>query len=99
MLRHRRWPAALVALAAASVLLWLHPQRALAAYPHTVLSGETLSGIAAANGMSTDTLAAFNGVSADSYVYTGQTVNIPSSTELATTSPTTSAPSTTANST
>ena len=99
MLRHRRWPAALVALAAASVLLWFHPERALASYPHTVVSGETLSGIAAANGMSTDTLASFNGVSADSFVYVGQTVNIPSSTELGTTSSTTSTASTTTSST
>jgi LAS superfamily LD-carboxypeptidase LdcB len=95
MLQHRRWPAALVALAAASVLFWLHPERAVASYPHTVISGETLSGIAAANGMSTDTLASFNGVSADSFVYIGQTINIPSSTEVGTTSTTSSTSATT----
>jgi LAS superfamily LD-carboxypeptidase LdcB len=99
MLRHRRWPAALVAGAAACLLLWLHPERALAFYPHTVVSGETLSGIAAANGMSTETLASFNGVSSDSFVYTGQTVNIPSSTELGTTSTTTSTTASTTTST
>jgi LAS superfamily LD-carboxypeptidase LdcB len=99
MLRHRRWPAALVALAAASVLLWFNPANAHASYPHTVISGETLSGIAAANGMSTDTLASFNGVAADSFVYIGQTINIPSSTELGTTSTTSTTTSTTTSST
>jgi LAS superfamily LD-carboxypeptidase LdcB len=95
MLRHRRWPAALVAGGAASVLLWLHPQRALASFPHTVVEGETLSGIAATDGMSTDSLASFNGISSDSLVTTGQTINIPSPSELGTTSTTTSTTTTT----
>jgi murein DD-endopeptidase MepM/ murein hydrolase activator NlpD len=86
MLLHRRWPAALVAGAAASALLWARPDHADASYPHTVIEGETLSGIAAANGMSTDTVASFNGISADTFVVTGQTVNIPSAAELGTTS-------------
>ena len=99
MLRHRRWPAALVAGAAASALLWAQPDPAAASYPHTVLEGETLSGIAAANGMSTETLASFNGISSETYVVIGETVNIPSSTELGTTSTTTTTTSTTSTST
>jgi hypothetical protein len=89
MLRHRRWPAALVAGAAASALIWARPDLADASYPHTVLEGETLSGIAAANGMSTESLAAYNGISSETFVVIGQTVNIPSSDELGTTSSTT----------
>ena len=81
---HRRWPAAFVAGAAATALLWARPQPAAAAYPHTVIVGETLSGIAAANGMSTETVASFNGISADSLVVIGQTIDIPSSAELGT---------------
>ncbi len=91
MLRHRRWPAALVAGAAASVLLWTRPELADASYPHTVIEGETLSGIAAANGMSTESLASFNGISSETYVVIGETVNIPSATELGTTSTSTTA--------
>ena len=95
MLRHRRWPAALVACAAACVLLWAHPDHAAASYPHTVTSGETLSGIAAANGMSTETVASFNGISSDTFVVIGQTINIPDSSEIGTTSTTTTSTSTT----
>jgi LysM repeat protein len=47
---------------------------------HTVVAGETLSGIAAANGISTEALAAANGVSAESFVYTGQTLQVPAAT-------------------
>ena len=95
MLRHRRWPAALVAGAAASALIWAQPDIADASYPHTVLEGETLSGIAAANGISTESLASFNGISSETYVVIGETVNIPSSTELGTTTTTSTTTSTT----
>lgn len=44
---------------------------------HTVLPGETLSGIAAANGVSAAAVAAANGRSADSFVYAGETIAIP----------------------
>jgi len=50
---------------------------ASAAVPHTVASGETLWSIAAANNFSTQTVAAFNGLSADSQVYAGETIEIP----------------------
>lgn len=95
MRRHRRWPAALVAGAAASALLWAHPTPASASFAHTVLEGETLSGIAAVNGMSTESVAAFNGISSETLVITGQSIQIPSSTELGTTTTTTTATPTT----
>jgi LysM repeat protein len=69
-----------------------------ASVPHTVAPGETLSGIAAANGLSTDSVAAFNGLSADAWVYEGQTIQIPSADEAATTA-TISSTDTTATST
>lgn len=48
-----------------------------AATPHTVIAGETLSGIAAANGMSTSDLAAWNGVDAEYQAIEGGTVYVP----------------------
>lgn len=44
---------------------------------HTVVAGETLSGIAAANGVSTDALAAANGVDPTAFVIIGQTLSVP----------------------
>jgi len=61
-----------------------------------VIAGETLSGIAAANGISTDSLAAYNGISADTLVVIGQTIQVPSATELGTTAATTTTTTTTA---
>jgi murein DD-endopeptidase MepM/ murein hydrolase activator NlpD len=57
-----------------------------AAVPHVVQPGETLSGIAAANGLATDSVAAFNGLSVDTYVISGQTLQIPDATEAPATS-------------
>ena len=48
-------------------------------FPHTVLPGETLWSIAAANNFTTDSLAAYNGLSGDTQVYTGETIQIPTS--------------------
>jgi LysM repeat protein len=45
---------------------------------HVVQQGETLSGVAAVNGMSTSDLAAANGLSDDSYLIAGTTIKIPS---------------------
>ncbi len=45
--------------------------------PHTVMEGESLWSIATANGMDPGTLAAANGLSPDSHVVLGSTVNIP----------------------
>jgi N-acetylmuramoyl-L-alanine amidase len=54
----------------------LAPATASAAV-HTVVPGETLSGIAAVNGMSTSTVAAANGLGADAHVVAGTTLTIP----------------------
>jgi soluble lytic murein transglycosylase-like protein len=54
---------------------------ASAAVPHTVAPGETLWSIAAANNFTTRTLAAFNGLSEDSFVVLGSTIMIPSEAE------------------
>ena len=50
---------------------------ARAAVPHRVLPGETLWSIAASNNFTTRTIAAFNGLSVDSPVYAGNTIQIP----------------------
>ena len=44
---------------------------------HTVMPGETLSGIAAANGLSTQSVAAANGLSSNAFVTTGSNLVIP----------------------
>jgi LysM repeat protein len=54
---------------------------ASAAVPHTVQPGETLSSIAAANDFTTRSVAAYNGLSEDSPVYVGETVEIPTEAE------------------
>lgn len=69
-----------------------------AAVSHTVLPGETLSGIAAANGLSTDSLASWNGVSSDYLVIAGASISVPAAAEVGTTS-STAAATTTATST
>lgn len=48
-----------------------------AAVTHTVIDGETLSGVAAANGLSTETLAAWNGISAETLLISGTTLSVP----------------------
>src|SRR6476469_6970856 len=57
--------------------------QAEAAVPHTVLPGETLWSIAAANNFTTQSLAAYNGLSSDAQVYTGETIQIPAVSEAA----------------
>jgi N-acetylmuramoyl-L-alanine amidase len=52
-----------------------------AAVPHTVAPGDTLWGIAAANGFTTRSLAAYNGLSENSDVVLGTTVKIPTVSE------------------
>ncbi len=68
--------------------------RAIAAVPHTVQPGETLSGIAAYNGISTASLAAYNGISPETFVITGQTIQVPAIGEAPTTTSTTPMPTT-----
>lgn len=73
----------------------LAASRAVAAVPHTVQPGETLSGIAAYNGLSADSLAAYNGIALDAPLLAGQTVQVPAIGEAPATSTTPSATSTT----
>lgn len=61
-----------------------------AAGGHVVVEGESLSSIAAANGITVDALAAANSRSSDSYVYSGESLSIPAAT--AATAPETSVP-------
>jgi LysM repeat protein len=63
-----------IAVAALAVLA----TEASAAFTHTVVPGETLSSIAAANSLSTQSVAAYNGLSADAQVYVGENIQIPS---------------------
>lgn len=67
---------AIVACAAAVA----SPQ-AIAATTHVVLPGETLSGIAAGNGLSTESLAAWNGLAADALVIEGSSLAVPTAEE------------------
>lgn len=48
-----------------------------ASVTHTVVPGETLSGIAAANGLTTDALASWNGLSSDYLVIAGDAITVP----------------------
>src|SRR5215208_5012019 len=54
---------------------------AIAAAPHTVQPGETLWSIAAATNLTTRSVAAFNGLSEDSQVVLGQTIQVPTTVE------------------
>lgn len=72
------------ALCAAVAALAVLATEASAAVTHTVVPGETLSSIAAANNLTTQTVAAYNGLSADAQVYVGENIQIPSEAEGAT---------------
>jgi N-acetylmuramoyl-L-alanine amidase len=54
---------------------------ASAAVPHVVQPGETLWSIAAANNLTTRTVAAYNGLSEDVQVVLGSTINVPTTAE------------------
>src|SRR3954463_10523302 len=54
---------------------------ASAAVPHAVQPGETLWSIAAANNLTTRTVAAFNGLSEDAQVVLGSTIQVPTTVE------------------
>jgi hypothetical protein len=88
-------PAISLVWATTAIVVGILAAPASASVPHTVLAGETLSGIAAANGLSTESVAAFNGIATDSWVYEGQTIQVPSADEAASAS-TTSATTTSA---
>jgi soluble lytic murein transglycosylase-like protein len=66
---------------AAAALAGVLAAPAGAAVPHTVAPGETLWSIAAANNLTTRTVAAFNGLSEDSQVVLGQTIQVPTTVE------------------
>jgi len=53
------------------------PATASAAFQHTVMPGESLSSVAAADGLSVDQLAAANGISPDTELTAGATLAIP----------------------
>ena len=67
----------IAATAAAAVLA----APAGAAVPHVVAPGETLWSIASANNLTTRTVAAFNGLSEDSQVVLGSTIQVPTTVE------------------
>jgi len=64
-------------LLATPIVLLLAAAPASAAVPHTVQPGETLWSIAAANNLTTRTVAAFNGLSENAQVVLGSTINVP----------------------
>ena len=47
---------------------------------HTIVAGESLSSVAAANGITVEALAAANGLPADSYLYIGDSISVPAAT-------------------
>jgi N-acetylmuramoyl-L-alanine amidase len=64
-----------------AIALLIPASSAQAAVPHTVQPGETLWSIAAANNLTTRTVAAFNGLSEDSQVVLGSTIMVPDTVE------------------
>jgi N-acetylmuramoyl-L-alanine amidase len=66
---------------AATIAAAITAAPAPAAAPHVVAPGETLWSIAAANNLTTRTVAAFNGLSEDSQVVLGQTIQVPTTVE------------------
>jgi LysM repeat protein len=73
-LRKISWLVAVLALAA--------PAPASAYFVHTVVSAETLTSVAAADGLSVAQLAAANGLSPSAELYTGQPLQIPPQDDL-----------------
>src|SRR3954454_5640751 len=79
--RQLRCKSALATSIAASVAAAVLASPAGAAAPHVVMPGETLWSIAAANNLTTRTVAAFNGLSEDSQVVLGSTIQVPTTVE------------------
>ena len=63
------------------IFLLIPAAPASAAVPHTVQPGETLWSIAAANNLTTRTVAAYNGLSEDAQVVLGSTILVPTTVE------------------
>src|SRR3954447_4414840 len=78
------------------IVLLLAAAPASAAVSHTVQPGETLWSIAAANNLTTRTVAAFNGLSENAQVVLGSTINVPTVAEGASALAGTAAPQTAA---
>jgi LAS superfamily LD-carboxypeptidase LdcB len=66
-----------VALLSALIAVAGVPATADASIAHVVQPGETLWSIAAANNLTTRTVAAFNGISEDTPIVTGSTIDVP----------------------
>ncbi len=81
LLGRRRLRHGLSALAATAGIAAASPAGASASVSHLVLPGETLSGIASVNGLSTETLAAWNGVDPASFVISGTSIMVPTPAE------------------
>jgi LysM repeat protein len=96
LLSRRRFRHGLSALAATAGIAAASPGGALASVSHLVAPGETLSGIAAVNGLSTETLAAWNGIDPETYVVSGTSIMVPTAAEAGVTSSSTTASSTAA---
>src|SRR5688500_2095254 len=79
--RQMRWTTVLPTSLSATIAAAIAAAPAGAAVPHTVQPGETLWSIAAANNLTTRTVAAFNGLSEDSQVVLGQTIQVPTTVE------------------
>jgi N-acetylmuramoyl-L-alanine amidase len=79
--RQMRFRTALATSLAATIAAAISAAPAAAAVPHVVAPGETLWSIAAANNLTTRTVAVFNGLSEDSQVILGQTIQVPTTVE------------------
>ncbi len=66
---------------------------ASAAVSHVVVSGESLSSVAYANGISISSLASYNGLGEEDLLIIGQTIQVPSATEVGATTTTSAASS------
>ena len=76
---------------AAGIAAWLATAApAGAVVSHVVQEGETLSGVAYANGLTTDALAVANGLDAEAYLIAGETIQVPAPGETVTATTTTS---------
>src|ERR1700729_943773 len=64
-------------LSLAAVTMLASPAAASASFPHVVSAGESLSSVAAVDGLSVSQLAAANGLSTDSILIEGSTLQIP----------------------
>lgn len=73
-----RWQASALATTAATIACLSTTTPAQGAVPHLVQPGETLWGIAVANGLSAPAVAAWNGLPAEYYVIAGETIQVPS---------------------